>query len=693
MDGSWNRPIGCAAGKLAAGLGVALVMMAVLDAAAAAPPAADVIAQGDAGRTVLRTPPLWGLPPAQSEALRSLDTVGRRELYVDGDEVSVVDDFAFFATCLLDPVRYSLDDIRAVSDIDSDGDVDADDLASFLLASTAPITDRSDPGSTGDPWANTHEFTGFPMTDDGWTDFLALVQHQDYFNDARVVYVSSSGGSDSTGITYDIDSATIGDDPFKPTGAIRPYATLATAYAELRDGYPDLMLLKRGDTWATYVPDWRKSGRQRLEPIILGAYGPEGTARPVVTSVYTGSAQGPVLDFVVFTSIEFTGPGEVAIFRGNGGDGFLIEDVLIPENESTGLTCQSQGGVPLKNIAIRRCVIHDRYPIGAYCQGIYAADVQNLLIEECVLDHNGWSETVPGADATWFSHNAYLQTSCTNVKFRGNVTARGAGDGLSQRPGGENEDNLCLQNPIIGYGYSSAQAEGYPPVSGFIRNNVILDSRDIDASTPRGTGLRVSRLKGVEIYGNVIAHQRTGTGNIRGFSFGHHGVYQSAENITIRDNVVYQWEGNVTSYAMLIESPTTVDILNMVIRDNRIQQSDQLIISVPTEDLGEISVSGNSYYSSDSRSFRPGFTFPEWTSQVDDTGSVFAQYGFPDPDRDIQTYMASIGYDIDQYQESLEQFLLEVRKQRRGYWRPAFTSDVVNAYIREGFGMPAEGFE
>src|SRR6478735_7701128 len=61
----------------------------------------------------------------------------------------------------------------------------------------------------------------------GWTVFAPSA-------DTRIVYVSSSTGDDRTGVIGNLD---------------HPYKTLAAGRSRLRNGKPDWLLLKKGDTW------------------------------------------------------------------------------------------------------------------------------------------------------------------------------------------------------------------------------------------------------------------------------------------------------------------------------------------------------------------------------------------------------------------------------------------------------------
>lgn len=558
-------------------------------------------------------------------------------------------------------------------------------------ACNAPSCDLENPVPGKKRWRRVHTFTGLPMTEDGWTDLTTLYQHPDLYQDSRIVYVSSSEGDDSSGIVYQPGDPEIGNDPFSVLDGVTPFATLAAAYSQLRSGYPDILLLKRGDVWSEGLPEWDKSGRSSFEPIIISSYGDaEVTNRPVIESFntrYGPSQPSGVFHDLLIVGVEFTG----MLRRVIGGSSWLIEDCGSIDGRSSGFNIQGLGEAPLEKVAIRRCVVAGRYrdDTSGHVQGIYVGETHDLLIEECILDHNGLN--LDGTGATIYNHNAYLNTSNSNVVFRSNISARASSHGVHQRSGGLMEENLFLQNPLVQFGYSHSGAELYGPFSGIIRNNVTLDSRNIGNSV-RGFGLRLETLRSAAVYGNIIAHQRTGTANILGISLGHFSNYlQHAENISISGNIVYKWERQGIGTSLLFEQPTSTQIRNIVVSFNLFQQSDASLISIPTAAANEFSIFGNQYYSARSQSFIPGGTFEQWQLQVNDIGSTFLKSKLPDPERDIQSYMASIGHTFDNYQESLEAFLLLARLQRRGNWSPELTADAVCQYIRAGFGMPAKG--
>jgi hypothetical protein len=80
--------------------------------------------------------------------------------------------------------------------------------------------------------------------------------------------------------------------------------------------------------------------------------------------------------------------------------------------------------------------------------------------------------------------------------------------------------------------------------------------------------------------------------------------------------------------------------------------------------------------------FNPGGTLAAWKALVRDTTSVAFQPNFPDPNRDIASYHASIGGAA-----SLASFMTEARKQSKQNWRVEYTAKAVHNYIRAGFGL------
>lgn len=504
----------------------------------------------------------------------------------------------------------------------------------------------------------------------GWTEFTPSA-------DTRVVYVSSSQGDDT-------------NDGLSPD---RPKRSVAAGKAVIRDRYPDWLLFKRGDTWTDEpIGQWTKSGRSASEPIVVGAYG-DSPARPLFrtgaqsgfTTKY-GPNESTELRYVSLVGIELWAHTYDGTTNTNGiawtmpGSDFLIEDCLV-RGYNDNLTIQGQtntAGVGLRNFTMRRCVVVDAYSAGSgHSQGIFLSKTNGALIEECVFDHNGWSETVPGAPPTVFNRNLYLSRSNNNVTTRGNISARSSSEGLQQRSGGLCEGNLFLQNSagvLFGQWQSTWPDEA---TSGVVRNNVILDAHDVEVN-PRGHGIWVQRVDGVEISGNIVAHQRHGTGNV-------FAIFADFEylNLTIRDNILYDWTSPDGSGSLI--GLRTTPLGPLLVENNTLSQTNSGVLVSDAIGYAQFVYRGNQYFNNAPsgtwfKRLSTSRSYAQWVSESGETGSTSGRPNWRDPERTIETYMQSL-----QMTNTLDAFLQEARRQSRTQWRREYTAAAVNQYIREGF--------
>lgn len=507
---------------------------------------------------------------------------------------------------------------------------------------------------------------GISVGNDGWTVVTPSP-------DSRMIYVSSSSGNDNN------------DGLSEHT----PKRTLAAGYAMLRDGHADWLLLKGGDTWHESFPYWNVSGRSPSERIVVRSYGSGARARLLTgseTAIFINGNVGSGVRNLAFMDLHVnahTNPGT------SSATGFRffnsVHDVLIEncyaENYRVNMIFQTiDAGRRSSNIEVRRSVIADALASdSAHAQGIYADGVDGLLMEENVFDMNGWSESLRTANI--FRHNVYIQTridggyGCSDVVTRGNITARASATGFMMRTGGVAEDNLFLQNPI---GLAFGNREG-PAVSGHIRNNVVLDGLNISPSVQRAWGIYVGTTQGVDVSGNIIAHQRSGTDNVQGIAAD--GTFQ---DLTIRYNIVYDWGrpggGDARALAFFGTAVSGISV-----HDNHFQQPRGGYMVGHWATLGPaFTYSGNRYFSTNggSHQFFQAMTYGDWVNQSGETNSAWGPTSYVAPDRDIAGYMASMGG-----QASLDAFMREARKQARNYWRVEYTAAHVNQWVRDGFGM------
>lgn len=508
----------------------------------------------------------------------------------------------------------------------------------------------------------------------GWTRF-------DPSPDTRRIYVSSATGNNA-------------NSGLSPSAAKR---TIAAGKALMRNGFPDWLLLKRGDAWDESIGQWIASGRSAMEPMLITSYG-SSTARPYLR---TGSSDGisalaagssPArLDHVAVVGLRF----QAHTYTGNGqpsGIAWLIQssDLLVEDCFFQGY--QIDVNVPgwggrKQDVRVRRNVIVDAIATsGTVGHGIYMANCDDVLIEENILDHNGWSETIPGAIPSLYRHGMYIQGgsgTCTNVTVRGNIISNSASHGLQLRPGGIAEDNLFLRNSI-----ALSLGGGNEPNPGGVRaiaqRNVILDGKNIDAANPRGWGIDLANIASGTVSYNIVANQTLAGfpipldlyGNLNGI-----GVHHTR----IDHNVFYNWGGSVK---VMGNSSQLTQI--------RLQRNDfydtvdtaQLFQHESSSTTDSIISSRNLFYGLGQASswFRVGefnHSLDGWKSLVGDaTSAVVPSRVYPDPERTIGTYNQSLGG-----APVHAAFMAEARQQSKAYWRPQYTAQAVNAYIRAGFGL------
>lgn len=523
--------------------------------------------------------------------------------------------------------------------------------AALLLEDVVPpelpdLTRRpSDPAAPIDPPTLSPDFA--------WTEFTPSA-------DTKIYYVSDSTGNDA-------------NDGLSPEKALK---TPQVAYGKLRNGYPDWMLLKRGDVWdgtgTTYafVSEGDRSGRSAAEPIVIGTYGTSNTRPKMIDGRFRG-LDG--MSHVAMTGLDFVLSGKKAIlsFAISMG-GASCSDVLIEDCRFDGYpgNIQVDGqDKRLADIRIRGCVV-----MNAVGQGILASDIDRLLIEGCVFDQNGWREGDTTRPASGFNHNMYLQGDNTDVTVRNTITARASSHGMSLSAGGVSEDNLCLQNPISIAAHKNCK----------IRGNVVLDSRDISGEY-RGHGIWVNEFQNMEVSDNIVAHQVNGT-QPRGLEFD---VDSSNNSLDVHDNIVYKWDGAAPNLTPIGLYFSTRLYGTVKISDNTFHMAGGKVLELDFPYVtGSVQFSGNRYYSTAGTNhwfyvegdLAGGIN--EWKSLTGESNAVGTPASYPDPERTIATYSASLGKGA-----SLDAFMAEATKQSRLNWRLEYTAKVANNYFRAGFGL------
>jgi hypothetical protein len=364
------------------------------------------------------------------------------------------------------------------------------------------------------------------------------------------------------------------------------------------------MYLKRGTTFMNEeiravqggFTRFTKRGYGEFYPLVVGAYGSPSLERPVLelelgTHTVVSMEVGDHVRDVVFESLDIyykkrdpTQPGyDINWVRNNSAAPYafrmqnqksriLLQDVRV-RNASYGVALE---GI---NSVVTRVVLHRS--VMAYCaamkpeneaahsHGLLNAETSGTWVEECVFDHNGWTEDAsgepyPGSMPVDQNHNIYDQEQSTGFTFLRCINARASNAGLQLRAGSGNliDDCLFLADPeSIGIGHPlnafPTNAEAYDCVC---TNNVVMYTRDgfDQYKIPRrlGHGLSAGLTNTIEVSGNIVCHgggapgatgwQAGGTQEVFGLSLS--GLPEEdgdgsaiAIDVRVEGNIVYDW--------------------------------------------------------------------------------------------------------------------------------------------------------
>ena len=532
---------------------------------------------------------------------------------------------------------------------------------------------------------------------DGWTVFKRSP-------DTRVIYVSSSRGDDA-------------NDGLSPRNAIR---SLEKGLEMLRDGYPDWLLLRRGDIWREGLGHWtngnHRSGRSAREPIVIGGYG-DHPARPMVKTAtiekggffrsYTGRTmpagwKGPSNVAIVGIHIydEKGDPGSRefdksyvkdggGLFWHGPGENLLVENCFF---EFNGVAVIGKGptGSPeqdfFRNFQLRRSSIARNWSTRGHCQGLFMNRVDGALLEECIFDHNGYCfET--GDDPTVFNHDIYITIECDDIVARGNIIARGSSTGIYCRTNGVLEGNLCLDNsPSLNLGRITKFRPG--GVTGRVAGNVVIGAVSVPRGEHRkGAGIELANvnLSGAVVEDNILIGAED---SVAALKIGGTGV--GAHNITFRNNTVYNWTRAVHWVGTHGESLGKQNMSGIVFEDNIFQfyrpaeDGGLMLTCRDTTELDGFTFADNTYFWQTGGApvvmHEQAFSLADWVRKTGEGPEAAQSVAFADPIRDVASYHASLGKEA-----TMEAFLAEAALQSRHNWRPEYTAAAVIEYIREGF--------
>ena len=432
-------------------------------------------------------------------------------------------------------------------------------LAIGTIDYTLSVTDPAGHVTTVDPSTSLGTVGGFALDANGWPIITPP-------SGARIVYVSSSTGNDNNnGLT--------------PGTAV---ATITKGESLLQNNSADELLLKAGDTFANQSFGWLTvNGKSPTDPLVIGTYGTGPAPIVEIPNTNEGVGLGTLpgqggnnlvvegIDFYAYTrdpsNPAYAGPDTSqtgAYFLNPNAWVMLVGDKFSYFSTNIAFN-NSSSGVSSSTVTLYRNVITNSWSATAHSQGLFVGGVGNLVVEQNIFDHNGWNSSIPGAAATVFNRNVYINFNNGTVNFTGNISADSSSEGAQVRAGGTIAGNLFL-NDSAGFSFgenpgTTVGPNGPVPIptvtSTTATGNVILNSTSINSSSgvqPRSDGIQVFNASGpaVQVNNNIVADAVGPTVNESGISLNTNVSGVSATNniiYNVANPIVNSGTGNTTS--------------------------------------------------------------------------------------------------------------------------------------------------
>ena len=518
-------------------------------------------------------------------------------------------------------------------------------------------------------------------------------------------YVSSSSGNDSNdGLSEEF-----------------PLQNILSATNKMVNSTQIIIKLKCGDTWTYNGIMPTTSGLSPQYPSIITTYG--SGSRPLIQTGENSGIKvntGSTINNIAFMGLHFearqAGPTTSAsgAIRWLGSGTFIYIEDCVFRQYAEGIIFQATPLGSINDVSIRRCIINDNYSSGGGTvgQGIYAEGVDNLTIEECTLDRNGWHPSYSNVRTTTL-HNVYIHHTTTGVIFKNNYSLRGAATGAQLRTGGICERNVFAQNAIgLTFGEVNGAGSTVPGgVDGYIKENVVLEGQDLlnVGDVPRGHGIDIANTKSTVDFivdNNIIAHSRSEYAYGQAFFIPIlHG--DDVHKITLSNNVVYKWDN-----PLLLTTGSTINppLESIALTNNIFQHSGQLTPLMTFKSFvapTDLSAYRDSFFNSITNSSNNTFhkaassqdilfrsqleatqiliNITEYKIRANDTTTTSTAKVFSNPNRTTGSYAALITGDPSQNTIDSLSTLLTNRNLKT--WPENLKIESFINYIREGFDL------
>jgi len=367
--------------------------------------------------------------------------------------------------------------------------------------------------------------------------------------------------------------------------------------SELKPG--GTILFQRGAVFNTGLGRWKISGISKNNPTTIGSYGdlslplPKFLTNAEDTGLVRSYGDDPIRhirfrDLHGYAnnrdpdSSDFDGgqSREFGIRWSAAGEDIKFENITL-EFYAYNVGLGERVGDDIIDIEVNKCDLRNAYSPknNGHSQGIYAKLIKNLIIKDCIFDHNGWNEQVDGAERTGFNHNMYI-TWCRNVSIENNVISRGSNLGIKIRcdkPGFstdiEVKENVFVGN-LSGFAIGGDPNNGDP--DSILHNRVRVENNvfthhggPLPNDVILGTSVSIRQADEVYINNNIFIDKTADTNwyaveikpNV------------SNGNISVTKNIIERWPAEEPLINKENKDKDNVTINNNFIEQNIIDKS------------------------------------------------------------------------------------------------------------------------
>ena len=585
-----------------------------------------------------------------------------------------------------------------------------------------PFARKQYPASYYDPLGKIEEiknaFELLPRDANGWTIIPS--------NPANLVgYVDGERGNDENAVLVPQGTSPLGIIPFKTLKAALAALPITRDADEMKSGAHHI-LLHDDQSFSTESTDHTRipSGESHTERLVIGRYG-DGIKPPVIDDFGRGYIRlWGTCRFVIIQGVncynkyrdpnhpEFVGwgntegdiKGGIRLYSGELGASYILLEGL-----NMNYCNPKFSGVGHSQIVANRCMVRNTYSEGTHQQGVYGSGAREVMFDECLFDHDGWFKqreleiklnTKAEGRATYFNHGKYvtgahymylrncgfLRSSSIGTKLTSNGVKGADVDSITA-------SHILIENPYYLEGEIGISAGG---------------------NTDHDTGSRWEHMYIIDPVFESVGHSqptnRTLAWNIdiQDWSTGLllNPLFIGSDNDLLTNsyaiNVVGHCEKikilNAISYDIGSKSQVTgayvvryreqgQSNMSEIIEEGSIIQNPNSKSKLLSDDVVDGITRKDCIYFNNNDDQSALFKFDETYYSVEDAMAhpsmedcQFSEVVFADPTRNIKTYMASLGLE-----PTAEAFALECGKQDFKNWRPEFTAQAVNAYLREGY--------